>query len=39
MPLAIQREKNIKHWTRAWKVGLILADNREWTGLYDSLIA
>jgi putative endonuclease len=32
---AIQREKNLKHWSRAWKVGLILADNPEWRDLYD----
>ncbi len=24
---AIQREKNLKHWSRAWKVRLILRDN------------
>jgi putative endonuclease len=27
---AIQREKNMKHWPRRWKVGLILRDNPEW---------
>jgi putative endonuclease len=32
---AIQREKNLKHWSRAWKVGLILAENPEWYDLYD----
>ena len=32
---AIQREKNLKHWSRAWKVGLILAENPEWCDLYD----
>ncbi len=26
---AIQRESNIKHWPRAWKVRLIHAENRE----------
>ena len=31
---AIQREKNIKHWPRAWKVQLILKDNPEWGDLY-----
>ena len=30
---AIQREKNIKHYSRAWKVGLILAMNRDWRDL------
>jgi len=34
---AIQREKNIKHWSRAWKVGLILCDNPEWRDLYDQI--
>jgi putative endonuclease len=32
---AIQREKNIKHWSRAWKVSLILQANPHWTDLYD----
>jgi putative endonuclease len=36
---AIQREKNIKHWPRAWKVRLILAANPEWDDLYDNLAA
>jgi putative endonuclease len=35
---AIQREKTIKHWPRAWKVRLIHAMNPEWTDLYDTLI-
>ena len=35
---AIQREKNIKHWSRKWKVRLILADNPEWKDLYDSIV-
>jgi putative endonuclease len=33
--VAIQREKNLKHWSRAWKVRLILAENPEWADLYD----
>jgi len=32
---AIQREKNLKHWSRAWKVRLILAENPGWRDLYD----
>ena len=32
---AIQRDKNLKHWSRAWKVRLILAENPEWNDLYD----
>ena len=35
---AIQREKNIKHWSRAWKVRLVTASNPEWQDLYDSLV-
>ncbi len=34
---AIQREHNIKHWSRAWKVKLILANNPEWADLYETL--
>jgi putative endonuclease len=33
----IQREKNIKHWPRAWKVRLIHGFNPEWADLYESL--
>jgi len=35
--LAIQREHNIKHWSRTWKVRLILANNPEWNDLYDQI--
>jgi putative endonuclease len=31
---AIQRESNMKHWPRTWKVRLILATNPEWRDLY-----
>jgi putative endonuclease len=34
---AIQREKNIKHWPRAWKVNLILTDNPQWADLFDQI--
>jgi putative endonuclease len=34
---AIQREKNIKHWPREWKVDLIVAGNPEWRDLYDEI--
>ena len=30
---AIQREKNIKHWSRAWKIKLIEGFNPEWNDL------
>jgi putative endonuclease len=34
---AIQREKNLKHWSRAWKVALIERANPEWRDLYDEI--
>ena len=35
--LAIQREKNMKHWPRAWKVRLIRGQNPNWEDLYDRI--
>jgi putative endonuclease len=35
--LAIQREHNMKHWPRAWKVRLILASNSAWNDLFSEL--
>ena len=35
---AIQREKNIKHWPRAWKIDLIVAQNPDWNDLSDCLL-
>ena len=35
--LAIQRERNMKHWSRAWKVRLIHGMNPEWDDLYETL--
>jgi len=35
---AIQRERNIKHWPRAWKINLISGANPEWRDLYDELL-
>jgi putative endonuclease len=37
MHAAIQREKNLKHWSRAWKVRLILDANPNRDDLYDQL--
>jgi putative endonuclease len=34
---AIQREKNIKHWSREWKIDLILSMNPEWRDLYNEI--
>jgi putative endonuclease len=38
-PLAIQREKNIKHWPREWKIDLIVSMNPDWRDLYDEIAA
>ena len=35
---AKQRELNIKHWPRAWKVQLIHRENPFWEDLYDTLV-
>jgi putative endonuclease len=35
---ARQREQNMKHWPRAWKVRLILDQNPSWADLYDQLL-
>ena len=35
---AIQREKNLKHWVRAWKDQLIETDNPEWRDLWDEIV-
>jgi putative endonuclease len=32
---AIQREKTMKEWPRAWKIRLIERGNPEWEDLYD----
>ena len=36
--IAIQREKNMKHWSRTWKVRLILGANPRWDDLFESLL-
>ena len=38
LPLARQRERNIKHWPRAWKIRLILDLNPSWADLYESML-
>jgi putative endonuclease len=35
---AIQREHNMKHWSRTWKVRLILKANPDWEDLFETLI-
>ena len=34
---AIQRERTLKHWPRAWKVRLIHKQNPHWDDLYETL--
>jgi putative endonuclease len=34
---AIQRERNLKHWPRSWKVNLINSLNPTWRDLYNEL--
>jgi putative endonuclease len=34
---AIQREKTMKHWPRAWKINAIVAQNPDWEDLYAKL--
>ena len=36
--LAIQREKNIKHWSREWKIDLIISVNPDWRDLYNEIV-
>ena len=35
---ALQREKNLKHWRRAWKVTLIEENNPDWDDLYERML-
>jgi putative endonuclease len=34
---AIEREKQLKHWDRKWKIELIEAVNPEWQDLFETL--
>ena len=34
---AIQREKNIKHWSRRWKIALIEESNPGWEDLFSRI--
>jgi putative endonuclease len=38
MNSAIEREKQMKEWKRAWKLKLIEKSNPNWNDLYDSII-
>ncbi len=35
---AIQREKNIKHWSRKWKIDLICSVNPDWSDLWEDIV-
>jgi putative endonuclease len=35
---ALQRGKNIKHWSREWKIELVVAGNPQWRDLYDEIV-
>lgn len=35
---AIAREKQLKHWNREWKIGLISEMNPKWIDLYDNVL-
>ncbi len=37
MPIAIQREKNIKRWVRKWKIELIEKTNTNWNDLWEEI--
>lgn len=36
---AMQRERNLKHWVRDWKIALIEKTNPEWDDLYFGIAA
>ncbi len=36
---AIRREKRLKEWQRAWKIGLIEKSNPEWRDLWSEIVA
>ena len=38
MNSAIEREKSLKEWKRAWKLKLIEGFNPDWQDLYDTII-
>ncbi len=35
---AIQREKTMKHWPRAWKIRVIRESNPTWTDLFETIL-
>ncbi|MBO6783001.1 MAG: GIY-YIG nuclease family protein [Alphaproteobacteria bacterium] len=39
VPLAIEREKQLKRWKRDWKIELIEAANPDWDDLYPGIVS
>ncbi len=37
--IAIEREKELKKWRRAWKIELIEKENKHWRDLYPDILA
>ena len=35
---AVQRERTMKQWPRAWKISLVAAQNPDWDDLYETLL-
>ena len=35
---ALQREKNIKHWSGEWKIDLIATSNPDWRDLFEDIV-
>jgi len=35
---AVEREKQVKHWNRDWKLELVEDFNPDWKDLYDSIL-
>jgi putative endonuclease len=38
MASAIEREKSLKEWKRAWKLRLVESFNPSWQDLYDTIV-
>lgn len=38
MITAIEREKQLKRWHRAWKINLVESKNKNWDDLYSGLL-
>jgi putative endonuclease len=38
MDSAIEREKRLKEWKRAWKLNMIVKSNPNWNDLYNTIV-